>query len=124
MQRVVRRLSQHDVGILARKLDVITQIRQVDAVPHAPGEVAPAGRLHPLDVAEHGRLSVCFGPDGAIEIAPRAEGYPGVLAQLLVPVAEASHAPIKLIGVGEGVQDLQPFDARSFARSLVGLEAD
>ena len=31
--------------------------------------------------------------------------------------------PIKLIGVGEGIEDLQPFDARAFARSLVGLEA-
>jgi fused signal recognition particle receptor len=42
---------------------------------------------------------------------------------VLVPVAEAAHAPIKLIGVGEGIEDLQAFDARAFARSLVGLGA-
>jgi fused signal recognition particle receptor len=42
---------------------------------------------------------------------------------VLVPVAAASAAPIKLIGVGEGIEDLQPFDARAFARSLVGLDA-
>ncbi len=41
---------------------------------------------------------------------------------VLVPVAQASDAPLMLIGVGEGVEDLQPFDARAFARSLVGLE--
>jgi fused signal recognition particle receptor len=41
---------------------------------------------------------------------------------VLVPVAQASDAPIKLIGVGEGIDDLQPFDARAFARSLVGLD--
>ncbi len=41
---------------------------------------------------------------------------------VLVPVAQASDAPIKLIGVGEGVEDLQAFDARAFSRSLVGLE--
>ena len=41
---------------------------------------------------------------------------------VLVPVAQASDAPIKLIGVGEGVDDLQPFDARAFSRSLVGLQ--
>jgi fused signal recognition particle receptor len=41
---------------------------------------------------------------------------------VLVPVAQASDSPIKLIGVGEGIDDLQPFDARAFARSLVGLE--
>ena len=40
-----------------------------------------------------------------------------------MPVAEASAAPIVLIGVGEGVEDLQAFNARAFARSLVGLEA-
>jgi fused signal recognition particle receptor len=40
---------------------------------------------------------------------------------ILVPVAQASDAPIKLIGVGEGIDDLQPFDARAFSRSLVGL---
>ncbi len=41
---------------------------------------------------------------------------------VLVPVAEASKAPIKLVGVGEGIDDLQPFDATAFARSLVGLD--
>jgi len=41
---------------------------------------------------------------------------------VLVPVAQASDSPIKLIGVGEGVQDLQPFNARAFSRSLVGLD--
>jgi len=41
---------------------------------------------------------------------------------VLVPVAQASDAPIKLIGVGEGIDDLQPFDAVAFSRSLVGLE--
>ena len=40
---------------------------------------------------------------------------------VLVPVAAASAAPVKLIGVGEGIDDLQPFQARAFARSLVGL---
>ncbi len=42
---------------------------------------------------------------------------------VLVPVAQASDAPIKLIGVGEGIDDLQDFDALAFSRSLVGLDA-
>jgi len=41
---------------------------------------------------------------------------------VLVPVAQASDSPIKLVGVGEGLEDLQPFNARAFARSLVGLK--
>jgi len=27
---------------------------------------------------------------------------------------------VKLVGVGEGVDDLRPFDARDYARALVG----
>ena len=41
---------------------------------------------------------------------------------VLLAAAEAGGAPIKLIGVGEGPEDLQTFDARAFARSLVGLD--
>ena len=40
---------------------------------------------------------------------------------VLVPLAEASSAPVKLIGVGEHIEDLQAFDPEAFARSLVGL---
>lgn len=42
------------------------------------------------EVAARGELSACFGADGAVEIAPRAAGYAGVLARLLVPVANAA----------------------------------
>jgi fused signal recognition particle receptor len=42
---------------------------------------------------------------------------------VLVPVAQAASAPVKLIGVGEKIDDLQPFDARAFSRGLLGLEA-
>jgi predicted RNA-binding Zn ribbon-like protein len=48
-----------------------------------------AGRLLE-QVADRGRLSVCFEPDGSIRVAPRAAGYPGALARLLVPVARAA----------------------------------
>jgi len=41
---------------------------------------------------------------------------------VLVALAEKFALPIHAIGVGEAVEDLQPFDARSFARALVGLE--
>jgi fused signal recognition particle receptor len=42
---------------------------------------------------------------------------------VLVPVAQASSAPIKLIGVGEKIEDLQAFDAKAFSRGLLGLDA-
>ncbi len=41
---------------------------------------------------------------------------------VLVSLAEKYGIPVHFIGVGESAEDLRPFDARSFARSLVGLE--
>jgi len=42
---------------------------------------------------------------------------------VLVSLAEKYGIPIHLIGIGEGAEDLRPFDAYSFARGLVGLDA-
>ena len=36
-------------------------------------------------------------------------------------LAEKFKLPVHAIGVGEGAEDLQPFAAKDFARSLVGL---
>ena len=41
---------------------------------------------------------------------------------VLVSLAEKYGIPIHLIGIGEGAEDLRPFDAHSFARGLVGLD--
>ena len=41
---------------------------------------------------------------------------------VLVALAEKFGIPVCAIGVGEGVDDLRPFDANSFARGLMGLE--
>lgn len=42
---------------------------------------------------------------------------------VLVALAERHPLPIHYIGVGEGVDDLQPFEAKSFARALAGLSS-
>ncbi len=41
---------------------------------------------------------------------------------VLVSLAEKYGIPIHAIGIGEGVDDLRPFEARAYARSLVGLD--
>ncbi len=41
---------------------------------------------------------------------------------ILVAIADKFRLPVHFIGVGEGVEDLQPFAARDFARALAGLE--
>jgi fused signal recognition particle receptor len=42
---------------------------------------------------------------------------------VLVSLAEKYGIPIHAIGVGETADDLRPFEARAYARSLVGLES-
>ena len=41
---------------------------------------------------------------------------------ILVAIAERHGIPVHAIGVGEKVDDLQPFDARAFARAIAGVE--
>jgi fused signal recognition particle receptor len=41
---------------------------------------------------------------------------------ILVAIAEKFKLPIHFIGVGESVDDLQPFEAQEFGRALAGLE--
>ena len=113
-------------GRLQNKTALMDELAKVVRVLKKLDPSAPHETLLVLD-ATVGRNAL-----GQVEAFGRTAGVTGVVMTkldgtarggVLVPVAEASKAPIKLIGVGEGVEDLQPFDARAFARSLVGLEA-
>ena len=42
---------------------------------------------------------------------------------VLVALAERFKLPVVAVGVGEGIDDLRPFEARAFARGLMGLPA-
>ena len=39
---------------------------------------------------------------------------------IVVAIAEQFGLPINAIGVGEGIEDFEPFDARDFARAIAG----
>jgi fused signal recognition particle receptor len=41
---------------------------------------------------------------------------------ILVALAAKFGLPVHFIGVGEGIEDLEPFEARDFARAIAGLE--
>jgi fused signal recognition particle receptor len=43
---------------------------------------------------------------------------------IVLPVAVELGLPVKLVGVGETLEDLQPFDPADFARALVGSDAE
>jgi len=111
-------------GRLQNKTQLMDELAKIVRVLKKLDPAAPHETLLVLD-ATVGRNAL-----SQIEAFGRTAGVTGVVMTkldgtarggVLVPVAQASDAPIKLIGVGEGVDDLQPFDARAFSRGLVGL---
>jgi fused signal recognition particle receptor len=110
---------QNKQGLMDELSKMIRVLRKVD--PEAPHEVllvldATVGRNA---LAQENIFGNAIGVTGIVMTKLDGTARGGVL----VPVAQASDSPIKLIGVGEGIEDLQAFDAAAFARSLVGLEA-
>jgi fused signal recognition particle receptor len=108
---------QNKQGLMDELLKIIRVVKKVD--PDAPHETllvldATVGRNA---LAQENIFGNQIGVSGIVMTKLDGTARGGVL----VPVAQASDSPIKLVGVGEGVDDLQPFDARAFARSLVGL---
>jgi predicted RNA-binding Zn ribbon-like protein len=88
----VRAPGEPELGALelAQAIDMRESLRAVLVSRNQSDRDAGDAARRLEEVAERGRLAVCFGAGDAIEIAPRSSGYPGVLAQLLVPVARAA----------------------------------
>ena len=111
---------QNKQGLMDELTKLIRVMRKLD--PDAPHEVllvldATVGRNA---LAQENVFGNAIGVTGIVMTKLDGTARGGVL----VPVAKASDSPIMLVGVGEGIEDLQAFDARAFARSLVGLEAN
>jgi len=109
---------QNKQGLMDELTKMIRVLHKID--PQAPHEVllvldATVGRNA---LAQENTFGNAIGVTGIVMTKLDGTARGGVL----VPVAQASDSPIKLIGVGEGVEDLQAFDAHAFSRSLVGLE--
>jgi fused signal recognition particle receptor len=109
---------QNKSGLMDELAKVIRVLRKMD--PSLPNETllvldATVGR-NALSQAE------IFGKTAGVTglVMTKLDGT--ARGGVLLAAAEAGNAPIKLIGVGEGVDDLQPFDAVAFSRSLVGLD--
>ena len=71
------------------------------------------------------------GYSSEAEIFTKVAGVTGIIMTkldgtarggILVAIAERFKLPVHAIGVGEAVEDLQPFDADSFARAIAGLD--
>jgi fused signal recognition particle receptor len=108
---------QNKQGLMDELLKIIRVVKRLD--PEAPHETllvldATVGRNA---LAQENIFGNQIGVSGIVMTKLDGTARGGVL----VPVAQASDSPIKLIGVGEQIDDLQAFDPRAFARSLVGL---
>jgi fused signal recognition particle receptor len=114
-------------GRLQNKTELMAELEKVIRVIKKQDETAPHAVLLVLD-ATVGQNAI-----SQVEAFQKTAGVTGLVMTkldgtarggILVALAAKFGLPIHFIGVGEGVDDLEPFAARDFARALVGLEDD
>lgn len=111
-------------GRLQNREDLMQQLQKVVRVIAKQDETAPHDTLLVLDATTgqnaHSQVetfqSMC-NVTGLIVTKLDGSARGGVL----VALAEKFALPVHAIGVGEGEDDLRPFEAEAFAKSLVGL---
>ena len=112
-------------GRLQNRDDLMQQLQKVVRVISKQDKTAPHDTLLVLDATTgqnaHSQVetfqSMC-SVTGLVVTKLDGSARGGVL----VALAEKFGLPVHAIGVGEGEDDLRPFEADAFARSLVGLE--
>jgi fused signal recognition particle receptor len=112
-------------GRLQNKAGLMDELTKIIRVMRKLDESAPHAVLLVLD-ATVGQNAL-----SQVELFGRTAGVTGLAMTkldgtarggILVALAAKSGVPVHFIGVGEGVDDLQPFEARSFARAIAGLD--
>ena len=112
-------------GRLHNKANLMTELQKIVRVLKKVDPQAPHSVLLVLDATTgqnaHAQAEIfreMVGVTGIVMTKLDGTARGGVLVSL----AEKYGIPIHAIGVGETADDLRPFDARAYARSLVGLE--
>ncbi|MDZ5647255.1 signal recognition particle-docking protein FtsY [Nitrospirillum sp. BR 11828] len=112
-------------GRLQNKQGLMDELRKIVRVIKKVDPTAPHTTLLTLDATTgqnaHSQVEVfkeMVSVNGLILTKLDGSARGGVLVSL----AQKFGLPVHAIGVGEGIDDLRPFDAQSFAASLVGLE--
>jgi fused signal recognition particle receptor len=112
-------------GRLQNRADLMEELAKIVRVIRKVDPTAPHNTLLVLD-ATTGQNAVM-----QVEIFRKIADVSGLVMTkldgsarggMLVAAAEKYRLPIHAIGVGEGMDDLQPFDAGEFARALAGAE--
>ena len=112
-------------GRLQNRTDLMGELQKIVRVLKKGDPTAPHTVLLVLDATvgqnAHAQAEIFRDLIGVTGIAmTKLDGT--ARGGVLVSLAEKYGIPVHFIGVGETAEDLRPFEARSFARSLVGLE--
>lgn len=112
-------------GRLQNKAYLMDELDKIVRVIKKQDETAPHAVLLVLD-ATTGQNAMAQA-----DIFTKVAGVTGIIMTkldgtarggILVAIAERFKLPVHAIGVGETVDDLQPFEAEGFARAIAGLE--
>jgi len=112
-------------GRLHNKADLMAELQKVVRAIKKLDADAPHAVLLVLDATvgqnAHQQVEIFRGMVGVTGLVmTKLDGT--ARGGVLVAIAEKFGLPIHFIGVGETAEDLRPFDARAFARSLVGFD--
>ena len=111
-------------GRLQNKTDLMAELEKIIRVIRKLDENAPHDCLLVLDAA------VGQNAHSQVEIFKKLVDISGLMITKLdgtarggvvVALAEKFGLPVHAVGVGEGAEDMRPFEAKAFARSLMGL---
>jgi fused signal recognition particle receptor len=113
-------------GRLQNRAELMGELKKIIRVMKKVDPGAPHAVLLVLD-ATVGQNAI-----SQVEIFGRVAGVTGLVMTkldgtarggILVAIAEKFQLPVHFIGVGEGANDLEAFEARDFARAIAGLES-
>lgn|SRR5574337_75531 len=112
-------------GRLQNRAELMGELEKIIRVMKKVDAEAPHAALLVLD-ATVGQNAL-----SQVEIFGRTAGVTGLVMTkldgtarggILVAIAEKFGLPVHFIGIGEGVDDLEPFTAREFAEAIAGIE--
>ncbi|WP_419902564.1 signal recognition particle-docking protein FtsY [Kiloniella sp.] len=113
-------------GRLHNKSDLMSELQKVIRVIRKLDETAPHDTVLVLDattgqnaVSQVGTFKELVDISGLVVTKLDGSARGGIL----VALAEKFGLPVHAIGVGETADDLRPFTAKDFSRSLMGLES-
>ncbi len=118
-------LIMDTAGRLQNRTELMAELEKILRVMRKVDPEAPHASLLVID-ATVGQNAL-----SQVEIFGRVAGVTGLVMTkldgtarggILVAISEKHKLPVHFIGVGEGADDLEPFEARDFARAIAGLD--